>query len=930
MAAVAPPLDSFHNSIRTLAQTKRIRVNEFFQDFDKLRSGFITAPQFSRCLWNTLGVQLTPEQEAYVRQKYDVKGTGQINYKQFCDDIDTAFNARDLKRDPESQRFEAPEFLGTLRTVRPVSPQSERKLLQLLQRMEKFYLYHGINLRTCYEDFDRHHMGVVTESQFYRSFPGPPDVNESDMNLLVVKYRDPDRPGLLNYLNLHHDIVAIGQQCSGELSMSTMQPNTRVDQTPTIQTNDPALNTIFDKIRVAVFKNGIRTTEFFKDHDKLRSGIITENQFVCGLALAVGKEAQLSRQEIQKVVEYYRQPDGRVQYKDFCDIMENAFTIPDLEKKPLQDVVRPARGALSRGLKPLTGQEEQRLQEIMSQISDNVRRRRLMMYPYFKDYDRGIAYTRVVTPVQFGRILHFLSLNVAPEDLKLLLRKFEDPATGDVNYPAFVQAVDQEFVGHTMDDADLSQKGRTNTTVPEVPATSADSNVSYEDLMARIRHIVLVNRLRVSEFFEDYDPLRSGSISKTQFRRGLGLLGLSKLGSHDMQEGQFQVLIDAYQNPAKEDQVLWTKFLWDIETVFTQPNLEKVPEVRVPPQEIFRVPKPGTVDWNNASTDHVNLFEDTMDRLRQRTNQRRVLAKPVFQDFDRHNNGHITKSQFRQCLTMLELHCTEPEMIALEAKFCNDVGFNYLSFLSELQPEVKPQFMYEARLEEIRRTNAKKTLPELNAQKDLESILLKVKTKVSRERMRVLEFMRDYDKLRSGRMLKTSFRRALDLCRFELRESEVSILEDRYQSMQDRDYVDYLKFCDEVESIFTTKELEKQPLEEVRPFRAPEEWEMNSLSQDEQAKFKACMYRLSEKVRKHQMQLFPLFEDFDRVHNGTLSRSQFRRVLTELELGGLVSQQDYELLWKQFDVKIGGKDDVNYIAFCDMIYKLANFEPRKP
>ena len=71
---------------------------------------------------------------------------------------------------------------------------------------------------------------------------------------------------------------------------------------------------------------------------------------------------------------------------------------------------------------------------------------------------------------------------------------------------------------------------------------------------------------KVAEFFEDYDPLRSGSISKAQFRRGLGLLGLSKLGSHDLQEGQFQVLIDAYTNPAKEDQALWTQFLWDVET----------------------------------------------------------------------------------------------------------------------------------------------------------------------------------------------------------------------------------------------------------------------------------------------------------------------------------------------------------------------------
>ena len=89
------------------------------------------------------------------------------------------------------------------------------------------------------------------------------------------------------------------------------------------ETGDTALNEIFEKIRVAVFKNGIRTTEFFRDHDKLRSGIVTESQFKCGLSLAVGKEAQLSRAEIQKVVEYYRVSDDRVQYREFCNMMEN-------------------------------------------------------------------------------------------------------------------------------------------------------------------------------------------------------------------------------------------------------------------------------------------------------------------------------------------------------------------------------------------------------------------------------------------------------------------------------------------------------------------------------------------------------------------------------------------------------------------------------
>lgn len=74
-----------------------------------------------------------------------------------------------------------------------------------------------------------------------------------------------------------------------------------------------------------------------------------------------------------------------------------------------------------------------------------------------------------------------------------------------------------------------------------------------------------------------------------------------------------------------------------------------------------------------------------------------------------------------------------------------------------------------------------------------------------------------------------------------------------------------------------------------------------------------------------------MFEDYDKVHNGTVSRSQFRRVLSELELASLVAtEQGFVCLFDKFDVNIGGKDDVNYIAFCDKIYELARFEWRKP
>ena len=82
-----------------------------------------------------------------------------------------------------------------------------------------------------------------------------------------------------------------------------------------------------------MYKNRVRTIEYFKDYDKLRSGVITEPQFICGLSLAIGKEAQLTRPEMQTVVEYYRVDEGRVRYKEFTDMMENGNEISDL--KPL-------------------------------------------------------------------------------------------------------------------------------------------------------------------------------------------------------------------------------------------------------------------------------------------------------------------------------------------------------------------------------------------------------------------------------------------------------------------------------------------------------------------------------------------------------------------------------------------------------------------
>ena len=124
--------------------------------------------------------------------------------------------------------------------------------------------------------------------------------------------------------------------------------------------------------------------------------------------------------------------------------------------------------------------------------------------------------------------------------------------------------------------------------------------------------------------------------------------------------------------------------------------------------------------------------------------------------------------------------------------------------------------------------------------------------------------------------------------------------------------------------------LEKTPLVVPQQYHLHQESENSNLSPEAEVTLERVMHRLADRVRIRRIQIFPLFEDYDRVHNGTVSRSQFHRALSEMELGSLVSAREFEVLYKRFNVVVGLKNDFNYIAFCDMVNDYAKFEYGKP
>lgn len=110
-----------------------------------------------------------------------------------------------------------------------------------------------------------------------------------------------------------------------------------------------------------------------------------------------------------------------------------------------------------------------------------------------------------------------------------------------------------------------------------------------------------------------------------------------------------------------------------------------------------------------------------------------------------------------------------------EFNYVNDVGKNicYLSFLEELEKGMDP---VEPRELESNRNMTKKPPSSPFQHRDetdhteIEKVMMKIKIKAKTERIRVIDFMLDFDHLRRGKISQNEFRRAVKVLFPDLQE----------------------------------------------------------------------------------------------------------------------------------------------------------------
>ena len=157
-----------------------------------------------------------------------------------------------------------------------------------------------------------------------------------------------------------------------------------------------------------------------------------------------------------------------------------------------------------------------------------------------------------------------------------------------------------------------------------------------------MRQICKEQRIRISEFFRDFDKLRSGFITEAQFRIGLNMSKIVLSGA------EFKLLTEEFKAPKTGDHVKWREFSDQVDEVFTKKNLERsvdIPLDDARTQSFYGVKQPDDADAQNVA----KVQEQFMFLI----NRERLDAKSFFQDQDRHNHFKVSPKQFKQTITLL-------------------------------------------------------------------------------------------------------------------------------------------------------------------------------------------------------------------------------------------------------------------------------------
>jgi hypothetical protein len=136
-----------------------------------------------------------------------------------------------------------------------------------------------------------------------------------------------------------------------------------------------------------------------------------------------------------------------------------------------------------------------------------------------------------------------------------------------------------------------------------------------------------MKRVRVEEFFLDFDKLRRGKVTKYQFEQVLSMLNFN------LSQEEYKTLGERYKTADPEYLIDYKAFCASINKAFTTYGIQQDPTAKVP-----KVTNDATVParrkYLDFNEDEKTALNGLLNEYREAVRIKRIHLKPMFQDFD--------------------------------------------------------------------------------------------------------------------------------------------------------------------------------------------------------------------------------------------------------------------------------------------------------
>ena len=188
----------------------------------------------------------------------------------------------------------------------------------------------------------------------------------------------------------------------------------------------------------------------------------------------------------------------------------------------------------------------------------------------------------------------------------------------------------------------------------------------------------------------------------------------------------------------------------------------------------------------------------------------------------------------------------------------------------------------------------------------------KVKEHVKRHRIRLGEFFQDHDQLRKGVIDATKFRTTLYAQKLQLTVQEYQKLEDYYRCQENSHKIRWSDFNEDIEKIFTEKDLEKCPTKTLSDFKVPSILDpRNQLTTAEEGELHQILTRVGTDVKNRRLLIKPFFQDKDKSKSGFITNTRFRSIFDNQKIW--ITDREYFLINKRFQAQAA--NEINYVEF---------------